>query len=139
MKASNLNKSYPVFESGFIRIRIRMSAGSLRKCCGFITLSASLLLLLLHYIETAMNRLGFVLTMVQYRENFGLYDVWLSGLCVQYDSGGPMVYYDAEDHRWLLVGVVSTGYGCARPGFPGIYTLVSAFVPWIEDTIAANM
>jgi len=86
-----------------------------------------------------MNRLGFVLTMVQYRENFGLYDVWLSGLCVQYDSGGPMVYYDAEDHRWLLVGVVSTGYGCARPGFPGIYTLVSAFVPWIEDTIAANM
>ena len=60
-------------------------------------------------------------------------------VCVQYDSGGPMVYYDAEDHRWLLVGVVSTGYGCARPGFPGIYTLVSAFVPWIEDTIAANM
>jgi len=58
---------------------------------------------------------------------------------LQYDSGGPMVYYDSADHRWLLVGVVSTGYGCARPGFPGIYTLVSAFVPWIEDTIAANM
>ena len=56
----------------------------------------------------------------------------------QYDSGGPMVYYDRADHRWLLVGVVSTGYGCARAGFPGIYTKVSDFVPWIEDTIAAN-
>ena len=71
--------------------------------------------------------------------NLRLYNVQLCGLCVQYDSGGPMVYYDTEDHRWLLIGVVSTGYGCARPGFPGIYTLVSAFVPWIEDTIAANM
>jgi secreted trypsin-like serine protease len=56
----------------------------------------------------------------------------------QYDSGGPMVYYDRQDHRWLLVGVVSTGYGCARAGFPGIYTLVPEFVSWIEDTIAAN-
>lgn len=56
----------------------------------------------------------------------------------QYDSGGPMVYYDRRDQSWLLVGVVSTGYGCARPGFPGIYTRVSDFVPWIEDAIAKN-
>jgi len=56
----------------------------------------------------------------------------------QYDSGGPLVYYDHEEQRWLLIGVVSTGYGCARAGFPGIYTKVSEFIPWIEQTIANN-
>jgi len=56
----------------------------------------------------------------------------------QYDSGGPLVHFNRVDQRWLLVGVVSTGYGCARAGFPGIYTKVSQFVPWIESTIAAN-
>ena len=56
----------------------------------------------------------------------------------QYDSGGPMVCYDYDDDQWLLSGVVSTGYGCARAGFPGIYTRVSEFVDWIETTVADN-
>lgn len=56
----------------------------------------------------------------------------------QYDSGGPMVCYDHIDNQWLLFAVVSTGYGCARAGFPGIYTRVSEFVPWIEETVAKN-
>jgi secreted trypsin-like serine protease len=44
----------------------------------------------------------------------------------QGDSGGPMVGRDA-DGEWVQVGIVSWGLGCARDGYPGVYTQVSAF------------
>ena len=44
----------------------------------------------------------------------------------QGDSGGPMVRLDGTG-RWLQVGVVSWGLGCARVGFPGVYTQISTF------------
>jgi secreted trypsin-like serine protease len=44
----------------------------------------------------------------------------------QGDSGGPMVRRDGKD-RWVQVGIVSWGLGCARDGYPGVYTQVSAF------------
>lgn len=44
----------------------------------------------------------------------------------QGDSGGPMVRQDAKG-RWIQVGIVSWGLGCARAGYPGVYTQVSTF------------
>ena len=67
------------------------------------------------------------------RDYYGYYSVSDSMICAgekghdscQGDSGGPMVC------GGFLCGIVSWGYGCARPGNPGVYTEVSYFVDWI--------
>lgn len=33
-----------------------------------------------------------------------------------------------------LIGIVSNGVGCGRKGFPGIYTKVSKFTQWIQES-----
>lgn len=52
----------------------------------------------------------------------------------QGDSGGPLV--KSFQNRYVLIGIVSWGYGCARPGNPGVYTQVSKYIPWIRSTVS---
>ncbi|KAJ2947827.1 hypothetical protein O0L34_g9614 [Tuta absoluta] len=46
------------------------------------------------------------------------------------DSGGPLMVNDGG--RWTQVGVVSWGIGCGKGQYPGVYTRVTAFLPWIQ-------
>ncbi|XP_046451011.1 trypsin-1-like isoform X1 [Daphnia pulex] len=49
----------------------------------------------------------------------------------QGDSGGPLLVRSAPGSPWTQAGIVSFGNGCARPGFPGVYTRVSSYGMWI--------
>ncbi|XP_015906326.2 uncharacterized protein [Parasteatoda tepidariorum] len=50
------------------------------------------------------------------------------------DSGGPLMV-QREDRRWVLVGTVSHGIGCADPNLPGVYMRMSSYRPWIDSII----
>jgi trypsin len=56
----------------------------------------------------------------------------------QGDSGGPIVSIDPIRGDTVLVGIVSWGNGCAREGFPGVYTRAAQFRPWIEEVTGIN-
>lgn len=49
------------------------------------------------------------------------------------DSGGPAFLH--SHGSYVLVGVVSWGEGCAKEGFPGFYTRVASYIPWILATV----
>merc|ERR1712013_381709 len=53
----------------------------------------------------------------------------------QGDSGGPFIAGESGSEE--LIGIVSWGIGCARKGYPGVYTEVSYFVDWIMETMAS--
>ncbi|XP_030265081.1 coagulation factor VII [Sparus aurata] len=50
------------------------------------------------------------------------------------DSGGPLV--TKYKQTVFLLGIVSWGKGCARPGNYGIYTRVSNYLEWIHNRTA---
>ena len=52
------------------------------------------------------------------------YDEGVLDAC-QGDSGGPMIWRGDENSPYTQIGIVSWGQGCARKGYPGVYTRCS--------------
>jgi secreted trypsin-like serine protease len=55
----------------------------------------------------------------------------------QRDSGGPLIVPDGRG-GWLQAGVVSLGFGCARPDWYGVYTRLSPFEAWVAQQIGVG-
>merc|ERR1711860_13976 len=53
----------------------------------------------------------------------------------QGDSGGPLWWKDPSNQQIYQVGVVSSGRGCGRRDYPGIYARVSHYFEWILDAM----
>jgi trypsin len=57
------------------------------------------------------------------------------------DSGGPLFTRlpVGENSLFTLVGVISWGYGCANPEYPGVYSRVAKITEWIDDTVCGYL
>ncbi|WP_407700718.1 trypsin-like serine protease [Streptomyces endophyticus] len=57
----------------------------------------------------------------------------------QGDSGGPLMQpiWSPTSHKtyFYQIGVVSYGKNCAEANFPGVYSRVTHFIPWIEQKV----
>ncbi|KAK9878852.1 hypothetical protein WA026_003686 [Henosepilachna vigintioctopunctata] len=51
----------------------------------------------------------------------------------QGDSGGPLIIQN--NGKYEVVGIVSWGVGCGRPGYPGVYTRVSKYLSWLRRNL----
>ncbi|KAL9907690.1 venom peptide isomerase heavy chain-like [Glossina fuscipes fuscipes] len=58
----------------------------------------------------------------------------------QGDSGSPLMLPQlvGATYRYFLLGIVSYGYECARPNFPGVYTRISSYLDWIKNNTDYN-
>ncbi|KAM3848189.1 transmembrane protease serine 12 [Vipera latastei] len=54
----------------------------------------------------------------------------------QGDSGGPLACYFPDANKYYLIGITSSGVGCGRPKFPGLYVRAASYKKWIYSYLS---
>ncbi|KAG6451336.1 venom protease [Manduca sexta] len=58
------------------------------------------------------------------------------------DSGGPLMQPITNNQSYktyyFQIGIVSIGHSCAKPGFPGVYSRVTHFMPWLQEKVLGH-
>merc|ERR1712131_115352 len=70
------------------------------------------------------------------RDAYGQNDIADSMICAGLDAGGKDSCQGDSGGPFMCgfgLDGISWGYGCAQPGFPGVYTQTSYFVSWINS------
>ena len=71
------------------------------------------------------------------REAYGQDEIFDSSLCAGFDQGGKDHCQGDSGGALMcgsqLSGVVSWGFGCAQPGFPGVYAQTSYYISWLNS------
>merc|ERR1711874_66431 len=77
-----------------------------------------------------------------YRQTLGV-DIGKDVLCAGHpqgghdacagDSGGALLHQNPSTGVWRTVGIVSAGRGCGRREFPGLYTSLTSYLPWVDQ------
>ncbi len=58
------------------------------------------------------------------------------------DSGGPLMrklhVETSDEKRWVQIGIVSAGKGCAVPGQYAFYTHIPRLMSWVDSVLHGN-
>ena len=54
------------------------------------------------------------------------------------DNGSLLTLKDRTGKSYA-VGITSTGIGCAQEGYPGVYTKISSYQRWIQNTTGIQL
>ena len=56
----------------------------------------------------------------------------------QGDSGGPLVQHNDATDAYQQIGVISSGFGCGNPEFPGLYVSVRHHLGFIDAVTSSH-
>lgn len=53
-------------------------------------------------------------------------------ICTE-DSGGPVLHFNENHSRFVIIGVTAFNNECGQIRFPGVSTRVSRYISWIQE------
>ncbi|KAE9420110.1 hypothetical protein Angca_004901, partial [Angiostrongylus cantonensis] len=130
-------------------LEIRIAIANMKRGTAARGRWADLFVAFIHYLRSVMETIAAALPIIDRSSCVNSSHIYSSmsrsSFCAGYlqggtdscqgDSGGPFACQNKINGPFVLAGVISWGDGCAQKGQPGIYTMVTPYLSWIEGLI----